>query len=236
MDLIRSGRGGRVATANLDFLALARTNPVLLDDLRRSSLVVADGMPVVWLARSVGARRIQRTTGVDLVEAICRDADSVGTLRIAMYGSTPERARRAASHLERLSTGVQVVAAISPPFRKLSEAETNEHRESLSVAMPNVVLVAMGCPAQERLIAEWFHHIPGALWIGVGGTFDFFAGERKRAPKLFQATGTEWIVRMVQEPRRLGRRYLGRDLPALLKIAPISVGQALRRSRRTNAD
>lgn len=219
-----------MATANLDFLALARKDARLLSNLQNSSLVVADGMPVVWLARLVGARRVRRTAGVDLVQALCKDAGDGNALRIAMYGSTKDLTTRAAKHLESLSPHARVVTAINPPFRPLSPGEAVEHSAALAEAAPNLVLVAMGCPEQERVIADWYHHIPSALWVGVGGTFDFLAGERKRAPRLFRATGTEWIVRMVQEPTRLGRRYLGRDLPALVRIMPGCLLQRLRRA------
>jgi hypothetical protein len=80
------------------------------------------------------------------------------------------------------------------------------------------VLVALGCPAQERRIQEYYHAAPGAIWIGVGGTLDFFGGRRRRAPGWVQALGLEWLFRLGQEPRRLWRRYLLRDLPALVQL------------------
>jgi len=220
LSLITSRRGGRIATANLDFLALAASDRELADNLQRSSLVIADGMPVVWLAKLKGANRIQRTAGVDLVAAICSRAQEIGGLRVAMYGSSPVVASSAARYLESLSPAVTIVATISPPFRELTPIELDGYGREIASAQPDLVLVAMGCPLQERLIANWHRLAPSALWVGVGGTFDFFAGERKRAPRVFQVTGTEWVIRMIQDPRRLGRRYLGRDIPALLRIAP----------------
>ena len=232
LSLIASRQGGRIATANLDFLALAGSDSELVDNLRRSSLVVADGMPVVWLAKLKGANRIQRTAGVDLVATICSRAEEIGGLRVAMFGSSPEVASSAARYLESLSPTVTIVATICPPFRELTLRELDGHGQEISSAQPDLVLVAMGCPVQERLIANWHRLAPSALWVGVGGTFDFFAGERKRAPRVFQMTGTEWVVRMVQDPRRLGRRYLGRDIPALLRIAPGCAFDRFRRSAR----
>jgi len=220
LSLITSRRGGRIATANLDFLALAANDRELADNLQRSSLVIADGMPVVWLAKLKGANRIQRTAGVDLVAAICSRAQEIGGLRVAMYGSSPVVASSAARYLESLSPAVTIVATISPPFRELTPIELDGYGREIASAQPDLVLMAMGCPVQERLIANWHGLAPSALWVGVGGTFDFFAGERKRAPRVFQVTGTEWVIRMIQDPRRLGRRYLGRDIPALLRIAP----------------
>lgn len=216
---IVSGEGARVATANLDFIAQARKDAALQADLQTSDLVVADGAPVAWLARLTGGRHTRRVTGVDLTAGICAAMAGEG-LRIAFYGSTQELQAGAAARLEHLYPGVQVVARIAPPFRKLSDDEIAGHLAELQTAAPQLVLVALGCPRQERFIADHFGHVPGAVWMGVGGTFDFFAGKRTRAPKLLQAVGAEWLVRLTQEPGRLWRRYLLRDAPALIAVLP----------------
>lgn len=211
--------GGRVATANLDFLALARRNPVLRDDLRASDLVIADGMPVVWLSKLAGARRIERLAGVDLVASLFSD-NRPDPLRIAIYGSTADICGRAVPALAQLGAGARVVHVANPPFRPLTHAELEAQQVALAASAADVVLVALGCPTQERLIAEWQPLLPEALWVGIGGTLDFYAGLRRRAPRRLQNAGLEWVVRMAQEPRRLGRRYLLRDVPALIAIAP----------------
>ncbi len=215
-----AGRGARVATANLDFVMRARRDPALRADLEAASLVVADGAPVAWLARLAGGGRTRRVAGVDLVEALCARAPQTGGLRVAFYGSDAETTAAAARRLEGRYPGTAVVATICPPFRPLAPDETAIDVAQLAAAMPDIVLIALGCPRQERFIAEHAPGIPGAIWIGVGGTLDFFAGKRRRAPRLFQAVGAEWLARLVQEPRRLWRRYLVQDLPALVAVAP----------------
>ena len=226
-EAIESGRGARVATANLDFVAQARRDAILRDDLESSSLVVADGAPVVWLARVAGARRTARTTGVDLAAALFARGSARGHLRIAMYGGAPEIARQAAEAITEEFPGVEIVARISPPFRPLTEDEQQRERAELHAAAPDLVLVALGCPKQERLIAEYAAEVPAAVWIGVGGTFDFFAGVRRRAPGAVQRAGMEWMIRLLQEPRRLWRRYLLNDVPALMAVAPRCVARRL---------
>ena len=216
---LRESGGGRIATANLDFLALARRNPVLRGDLQDSDLVIADGMPVVWLSKLAGARSIERLAGVDLVASLF-SAARPAPLRIAIYGSTADICERAVTGLMELGSGAEVVHIANPPFRPLTNAETEAEQLAVAASSADVVLVALGCPAQERLIAEWQEFLPSALWIGIGGTLDFYAGLRKRAPRRIQRAGLEWLVRMAQEPRRLGRRYLLRDIPALMLIAP----------------
>ena len=104
-----------MATANLDFFARARHNDQLLEDLANSSLVVADGAPVVWSARLAGLSRTSRVTGVDLVGEVCRIGAPHG-LRVALYGSTWEVARAASSRLEADYPGVESVAIVCPPL------------------------------------------------------------------------------------------------------------------------
>ena len=233
LEAIGSGSGARVATANLDFVALARHDAQLREDLARSSLVVADGAPVAWLARAAGATRVSRITGVDLVARLLEEGAAQGGLRVAMYGGEEAVSEAAAAAIEADHPGVRVVARICPPYRELTEEERQSERAALRAAAPDLVLVALGCPKQERLIAEYGDAVPAAVWIGVGGTFDFFAGKRRRAPRALQATGLEWAVRLVQEPARLWRRYLLRDLPALAAVAPGCFAARVRREGRT---
>lgn len=151
----------RIATANLDFLALARRNPQLRSDLARSTLVVADGAPVALLARLSGAAGTKRVAGVDLVAALCAAAGQAGGLRIVLYGSTEEIAGQAATHLSMTFPGVDVVGIICPPFRELSASERDDIAGQLADAEANLVLVALGCPAQERFAAEFSGRVPG---------------------------------------------------------------------------
>ena len=214
---LTSRLGGVVATANLDFLAIARSEPQAAAVLERASLVIADGAPVAWMARLIGIRTIERLSGVDLVEGIFRETNE--PLRVFLYGSTPEIATRAASAMQRKHEHVEVVGIINPPFRDLSKSEQDEHAAAISLAGPDVVLVALGFPRQEQFMLEFQQAAPQGVWIGIGGTLDFYAGIRRRAPRVVQRVGLEWAVRMAQEPKRLWRRYLLRDIPELVRCA-----------------
>jgi N-acetylglucosaminyldiphosphoundecaprenol N-acetyl-beta-D-mannosaminyltransferase len=222
MAAISTGAGARVATANLDFVALADQDPVLRADLASSTLVVADGAPIAWLARLAGAKKARRAAGVDLAEAICR-AGAVAELRVAMYGATADIAGRAARNIESACPGVRVVGIVAPPFRELSADEVECDLRELLAGEPQLILIALGCPRQERFIAQFSARAKGAVWIGVGGTFDFWAGRRRRAPRALQRLGLEWTVRLVQDPRRLAHRYFLRDIPALLRLTAVTL-------------
>lgn len=228
MDAIESGRGARVATANLDFVAQALGNSQLRSQLERSDLVVADGAPVAALARVVGARSARRVAGVDLVQEICDAGSRNGGLSVALYGAAPEVASAAADRIERGYPGVRVALTLSPPYRELDAEERARDANAIGAAEPNLVLVALGCPRQEQVIEEYYPKAPQAVWIGIGGTLDFLAGRKRRAPSLAQRAGLEWAVRLLQEPRRLWRRYLLRDLPALARVMPGCLWRGIR--------
>jgi N-acetylglucosaminyldiphosphoundecaprenol N-acetyl-beta-D-mannosaminyltransferase len=212
---LEEGHGATVATANMDFIAQARKDRDLKRRLAASDMVVADGAPVAWLARARGAQRVSRIAGVDLVEALL---DRPG-VRVALYGSTPRKASAAAEVIERGHPGASITLVLCPPFRKLTAQEVAAEQRDLEAAAPDLVLVALGCPKQEALIERYRHVARSAVWIGVGGTFDFLAGHRRRAPRWMQRLGLEWAARLAQEPRRLSRRYLANDLPVLALLA-----------------
>ncbi len=229
-DRAASGQGAKVATANLDFVALARKNARLRADLANSDLVIADGAPVAWLARAGGGSKTRRATGVDMVSAIAKAAAKNGNeIRFAFYGSTEETVSAAAAAIEAEHSNAKVVSRICPPFGAREAGAVETEVAAMAATEPNVVLIALGCPRQERFIADYYERIPGAVWIGVGGTFDFYAGKRTRAPRVVQSAGMEWAVRLAQEPRRLWRRYIVQDIPALLAVAP---GCLFRRNRK----
>ena len=213
---LRDRAGGRVATANLDFLAVARRDAEARRLLETCSLVVADGAPVAWLAGFQSRQRIDRLAGVDLVDRLL--AFDSRPIRLAMYGGEESVSQQAAAVLQGRHPHVTVVERISPPFRDLTTEERHRERERIRASEADLLLVALGFPRQERLIADYYDCAPNALWLGVGGTFDFLAGRRSRAPGPLQRLGLEWTVRLAQEPSRLWRRYLLRDLPEAARV------------------
>ncbi len=230
LDLMSAGTGARIATANLDFLAQARREPELQDLLNESSVVVADGAAVVWLAHLAGVRGVGRVPGIDLVHELLRVAPSRGEFRVALYGAKPELNEQARRRIEAEFPGVTVVLAVSPPFRELTEDEEAEERARFAAAQPDAVFVGLGFPRQERLIRRYFDAAPGAVWIGCGGTIDYLAGHDWSRPRWLQRLGLEWAGRLASRPH-LWRRYLLRDVPALALLVPQSLRQRRQSSR-----
>lgn len=201
----------QVATANTDFLINALADPELRHILRIADLVVPDGMPLVWAARLLRSPLPERVTGADLVPAIAALAARQG-YRLYLLGARPDVARRARARLEAENPGLQIAGCLSPPAQPLAFMEHEAILRDIERAQPDILLVAFGNPKQEK----WIHMHRARLravpvCMGVGGTFDFLAGETVRAPLWMQRAGLEWLHRMAHDPRRLWRRY-ARDL------------------------
>ena len=205
---IQERRFHQVATANADFLINALADPELRHILRNADLVVPDGMPVVWAARATRSRLPERVTGADIVPELARMAAQKG-YRIFMLGAMPEVAQAARERMEAGNPGLQIVGCISPQIPSISEMDSEAILLEIERTQPDILLVAFGNPKQEKWIylhRERLRNVP--VCIGVGGTFDFLAGQTSRAPGWMQRHGLEWIFRLFQEPRRLWKRYV----------------------------
>jgi N-acetylglucosaminyldiphosphoundecaprenol N-acetyl-beta-D-mannosaminyltransferase len=201
----------QVATANTDFLVNAVSDPELLHILRNADLVVADGMPLVWASRIMGSPLPERVTGADMVPQLASLAAQKG-YRIYMLGGRPEVAQRAKAKMEADYPNIQIVGCVSPPLSSIIEMDGDALLADIERAAPDILLVAFGNPKQEKWIhmhRERLRNVP--VCIGVGGTFDFIAGEVPRASSLVQRSGFEWVHRLAHNPRYLWKRY-GRDL------------------------
>jgi N-acetylglucosaminyldiphosphoundecaprenol N-acetyl-beta-D-mannosaminyltransferase len=146
-----------------------------------------------------------------------------------LYGSSEETLLSLEQQLNMNFPGAKIVGHYSPPFRSLSPEEEHEVDRILNAADPDIIWVGLGAPKQDRWMAAHRRTLNAPMLIGVGGAFDMIAGKVKRAPRLIQRTGCEWIFRLAQEPRRLSKRYLRSNLRFALMLA----GQNRRPSRPT---
>ena len=157
------------------------------------------------MGRRRGAKQIERTTGPDYMGEIFKVSAQKG-YRHYFYGSTPETLEKLISNITRDYPGIKVVGSCSPPFRPLSEEEDNRIVERICTAEPDFVWVGLGAPKQENWMAAHQGRVKG-LMVGVGAGFDYFAGNISRAPAFMQKHNLEWLYRLMQEPRRLFKRY-----------------------------
>jgi N-acetylglucosaminyldiphosphoundecaprenol N-acetyl-beta-D-mannosaminyltransferase len=209
-----AGRGGWVLTPNLDIHRRLCRDREFSDLCQGATLRLADGMPLIWASRLRGTPLAERVAGSDLIIPLTARAAATGR-SIFLLGGNPGAAEGAAERLRLLSPGIRIAGVECPPFGfEQDEAYCNRLREQLVAVSPDIIFVGLGSPKQERLIRELRELLPRAWFLGVGITLSFVAGEVRRAPVWMRKRGLEWLHRLIQEPRRLGRRYLVDGAPA----------------------
>jgi N-acetylglucosaminyldiphosphoundecaprenol N-acetyl-beta-D-mannosaminyltransferase len=228
-EMIDSGQPHYLVTANVDFLVQARSDVELRRILLEAHLVLCDGTPLLWASRLLGNPLPERVAGADLVPELIRVA-AEKKYRLFFLGATPDSAAQAVARLRAEQPGVIIAGHYSPPFETLLEMDHDEIKRRILAARPDLLFVAFGCPKAEKWIAMNYRGLGVPVAAGVGATIDFLAGRVKRAPLWMQRTGTEWIFRLAQEPRRLFGRY-ARDL-WVFGWSILAQGWRLRWSRR----
>jgi N-acetylglucosaminyldiphosphoundecaprenol N-acetyl-beta-D-mannosaminyltransferase len=228
----RHGEGGSILTVNVDILRSLSRNSELAPLAEDADIVVADGMPLVWASSMSGQPVPERVTGASLVSTLAEVAAASARSVYVIGGDAgvPEAAGKA---LADRFPGLRVAGADSPPFGfDKDEQQIAELIHRVAQARPDLVLVGLGFPKQERLIARLRTAVPGAWLLGCGAGVPFAAGQFRRAPAVVQRMGAEWVHRLALEPRRLARRYLMHDLPfAVLLLTQALAMRVSRRSR-----
>jgi N-acetylglucosaminyldiphosphoundecaprenol N-acetyl-beta-D-mannosaminyltransferase len=222
-----AGRGGWIVTPNLDILRQATADPGIRALLLRADVLVADGMPLIWASRLQRTPLPERVSGSHLIWSVSEAAAARGRT-VFLLGGAPGAAEACAKELRRRFPSLRITGTHCPPFGfERSETEMRRVREAVAGAPADVVFVALSFPKGEHLIERIRDVAPRAWWIGVGIAFSFVAGEVKRAPRWVQRVGLEWAHRLLQEPRRLARRYLVHGLPFAVRL----LSEAARRRR-----
>lgn len=206
VDAAEHGDNFSVCTLNLDHVEKLRHHPAFLSAYRRARFVTADGFPIVALSRLLGTH-IDRTTGADLVEPVCREAGKK-RLPVFLLGSNDSTLEAASKRLRDRYEGLDVVGCLAPGrnFEAYSgEADIAIDRIRRSGA--KICFVALGAPRQELFAARCLDELTGTGMLCIGAALDFIAGTQTRAPAFSQKYGLEWAWRMLQNPRRLAPRY-----------------------------
>lgn len=199
-------------TPNVDHIVMIHRNQSIREIFKSAHILVADGMPIVWLSGLIPGKKIpERITGADLMPAICHEC-AIQLLSVAIIGGKPGVAEKAVARLKEVSPKLEVKGVFSPPlgFEK-NQAEIKKMVQMCNDWKPNVLFLCLGTPKQEK----WAHENIGVLDCGViacvGAAADMLAGEVMRAPKWIRNSGFEWLWRLALEPRRLWKRYLVDD-------------------------
>ena len=200
-EALAAGRRLFVVTANPEILMHAGDSPeiraLLLDE---ETAVVPDGISVVKAMRLLGLPAKERITGVDLAEQLLKLAGQQGK-SVYLLGAKEEVVSALVQKLK--AQYPQMEIHYKNGYGKDKDADFRE----IEALQPDLVLVALGVPAQEKLIARHLERFSKGVFIGVGGSFDVLSGSKRRAPAVFVKTNTEWLYRILREPSRLGRFY-----------------------------
>jgi N-acetylglucosaminyldiphosphoundecaprenol N-acetyl-beta-D-mannosaminyltransferase len=213
-----AGRGGSVIPVNVDVARTVTRDPGLADLLAAGSLVVADGMPLLWVARIGGQALPERVAGSSLMFSLSEAAAADGR-PVFLLGGADGVPQKAAEALCARFPDLRVAGADSPPFGFDQTSEgVRQTIAAVTAAEPGLVFVGLGFPRQEKLIQQLRQAWPSAWYLACGGGIPMAAGLTRRASPLVQRLGLEWLHRLVIEPRRLARRYLRDDLPFALGL------------------
>jgi N-acetylglucosaminyldiphosphoundecaprenol N-acetyl-beta-D-mannosaminyltransferase len=191
---------------NVHLISEAQRDNSLKQVLNESAGNFPDGMGVALALKFLGYHFKGRVRGADLVLMLCKFASTVG-LRIFLLGSTGKNLVTLKRQLQDSYKGLNIVGAISPPFRPLSKEEDKRIIDQINNSEADILLVSLGAPKQER----WMHEHRGKIrpiQLGVGAAFDFITGAVRQAPHWMQNVGFEWLYRLPQQPRKTTSRML----------------------------
>src|SRR6266576_877544 len=206
-----------VCATSVHGLVEAAHDPSFREVLNGASRVTPDGMPLVWFGRLLGARGMTRVYGPDLMKEICRVTAGLPVGHF-FYGGAPGVPEELARRLSAEFPGLDVAGAYSPPYRALSDEELESTAQLINDSAARIVWVGLSTPKQERWVAAVRPLLEAHVVVTVGAAFDFHTGRVPQAPRWMQGSGLEWLFRLIQEPRRLWRRY-GYNLPVFLWLA-----------------
>ena len=207
-----------IAVTGMHGVTEAKRDPALRPVLNASSLVVPDGMPLVWLARWHGHALKRRVYGPELMLEFCERTQAKG-YRHFFYGGAPGVAELLAATLVKRFPKLLVAGTYCPPFRPLTASEAEEIIGTIRAAVPDVLWVGMSTPKQEQWMQQFRAALGVPVLVGSGAAFDLNTGRVPQAPRWMRERGLEWLFRLLVEPRRLWRRYLLRGPEFVWNVA-----------------
>jgi N-acetylglucosaminyldiphosphoundecaprenol N-acetyl-beta-D-mannosaminyltransferase len=204
--LVERQQGGYVCFSTVHMVMESYDSPDFGAKVNGADVIVTEGMPLVWMQKMQGKSDAERVRANDLMIMLCRHAADEG-LSVGFYGGKQEVIDAIKARAAKEMPGLKIVYAFSPPFRPLTAEEDERITAEINAAAPDLLFMGLGCPKQENWMAAHRDKLT-AVMLGVGASFDFFAGNVKESPEWLGALGLEWLYRLTQEPKRLWRRYL----------------------------
>ena len=198
-------RGKYICVSNVHTTVMSYENEEYRKIQNGAAMALPDGAPLSSYSRRKGYKQAQRVTGPDLMLELFAISKEKG-YRHYFYGATEETLQSMKGVLERDYPGIQIAGMYAPPFRALTPQEDAQVVAKINESRPDFIWIGLGAPKQEEWMYQHMGQLQGVL-IGVGAGFDYLAGYIKRAPRWMQRMSLEWLYRLLQDPKRLWRRY-----------------------------
>ncbi len=217
LDSVAQHNKGYVCVTGVHGVMEAQNDSRFRNILNESLLTTPDGMPTVWVGKLGGYRNMGRVFGPDLMLNLCGASVGRGFTHF-LYGGAPGVAEQLKRNLEQRFPGIQVVGAYTPPFRPLTMQEHFDVVMQVNALKPDIVWVGLSTPKQERFMAEYSSKFDATIMLGVGAAFDLHTGRMSDSPEWVKNSGLQWAHRLIQEPKRLWKRYLVNNPRFLMAI------------------
>lgn len=216
--VINAGISVYFVTPNVDHIVKLQKDRLFAEVYKGADLVLADGMPLLWISRLLNTPLKQKISGSDLFPLVCGFAEEKGH-SVFLLGGRPGAALAACAKLQRNYPDLKITGSYCPPYGfENSKVENGIILSILEKEKPDILFVGLGAPKQEKWIYEYSRKTHIHVSIGIGVTFEYYSGIIKRAPKWVSHAGFEWLWRVLSEPNRLWRRYFIDDIKILYLV------------------
>jgi len=193
-----------LGVVNVAKLVNCRKDVELRSSLMEADIVLADGLPIIWLSRILGNPLPERVAGIDVMYELLKIANKK-LYRVYFLGAKSEVLQKMIRTIQQDYPGIPIAGYRDGYF---DESEEQMVAEDIEKSRADILFVGMSSPKKENFLRNWLNYIHVPICHGVGGSFDILAGVTKRAPLWMQKCGLEWLYRLIQEPRRMWKRYL----------------------------
>lgn len=211
---LRRRRKGYICMAGVHGIMEAHRDPELSAIYAGSRITLPDGTPTVWVGRLQGHRHMERIAGPDLMREVFRRREFAPYTHF-FYGGKAGVAEELRERFTEQYPWADIVGTWTPPYRDLTLREEQELIRRIHKLKPDIIWVGISTPRQERFMHRYLLRLDTTLMFGVGAAYDFHTGRIKDAPQWIKSVGMQWFHRLLQDPRRLWKRYL-RNNPAFL--------------------
>lgn len=210
--LIQKKNCSYVVTPNVDHIVRLEKDEELQKVYKNASLILTDGKPLIWISKWYKTPIKEKISGSDLFPRVCQLAANKN-YTMYLLGAAEGVADTATRNLMKKYPGLNIVGTYSPPFGfEKNEQEMNKIKTQIQDVHPDILIVGLGCPKQEKFMYYHCKELGVPISFGLGASIDFEAGNIKRAPKWMSNHGLEWLYRFSKEPKRLFKRYFVDDL------------------------